>query len=333
MIYGFFTAVGRKCVSGHFLLSKDLRRLVVIKTVISKGSFDGQGSYRDLYFGELPHFLEENGRNVFVIGNVIDSYHNYINGTRRSAQGLVCSIEQWLSLSELFGSFIQAMRALIQTIFSSWGTSPFRGISMRRIVRDCVMNEVRSDQYLVSVMNERATRKLVEGWDVDRFILPYENRGFERSDMRAIRAHSKDTRIIGYQHATITRKHTEYFRSQNDRMPLPDVVISSGEITSRILVDLGLFPREIVKTGCALRQRGNTVFDTHRRQAHLRFLVVLSASRDYYHRMIAAINSIYQKGMECSFCLCPHPMIPLNKDLRSKIQFPFVEDIFWIMIE
>ena len=327
MIRQFFLAVWRKCISGRARLSQNLQRLVVIKTVISAGSFGNQGDFRDLYFGDLLSYLKENGRNVLVVGNVLDSYRSFLKASQRSAQGSLSSIEQWLTLPEIVACFIQALWALARAVFSAGGTLPFRGNSIRLIVRDSVMKEVQSDQYLVSVMNEKSTRKIVEGADVDRFFLPFENRGFERADIRVIRERSRGTRIIGYQHATITKKHTEYFRSRNDRMPLPDVVIASGEMTSRILVDLGLFPREIVKTGCALRQRGNTVLDARRTPAHLRFLVVLSASRDYYHRMIVAINSVYQEGMDCSFRLCPHPMIPLTKELRSKIRFPLAEDI------
>lgn len=329
MVHRFCVALGRKCISGPIPLSKERKRLVVVKTVVSKGSFDRHGDYHDPYFGDLLNYFEEIGRNVVVIGNVIDSYRKFLRGARRAASVTVCSVEQWLGFGDLIVCFVQTLGVLSQKIFSPRGTYLFRGISMKQVVRACVMEEVRSDQYFLSVMNERATKKLVERWDVERFILPFENRGFERSDMRAIRAHSKKTRIIGYQHATITRTHTEYFRSRNDHMSLPDVVISSGEITAKILTDLGLFPKEIVKTGCALRQRGPYILNFHERSGPLRFLVILTASRDYYHRVIAVINSVYQKGMDCSFRLCPHPMIPLDKELRSKIQFPLVEDASW----
>ncbi|MBL0059183.1 MAG: hypothetical protein IPP35_08770 [Elusimicrobia bacterium] len=176
------------------------------------------------------------------------------------------------------------------------------------------------------MMNSLTTKKIVEQNDVERFILPYENRGWERADMMVLRALSRQTRVIGYQHAAITGKHTEYCLSAAEALPLPDVLVSMGEVTAHMLTHRGGYPEGIVKSGCALRQKGGEVkiLPPRRQPAHV--LVLLSTSPDYYARTLFALNKIFKAPGGYSIRLRAHPLIPLKNDLRKTIVFPYGED-------
>ena len=73
----------------------------------------------------------------------------------------------------------------------------------------------------------------------------------------ALRKNSPATKIIAYQHASISLRHTNFFLAKEESRftPMPDVIITMGEVTRDILKNKGNFPEHLLRVGCALRQR------------------------------------------------------------------------------
>jgi len=300
---------------------------VVIKTAMSQGSFTADGGYRDLYFGDLLDFFNKSNKRVVIVGHVLNSYNKFVKCLKRNPTSCLFSIEQLLGIPDIVYCFLKALAMFYTKAFALQPVRPFRGIDMGAVVYDAVVEELKSSQYLVNLMNVQSTQRILQRNDVDRFILPFENRGWERLDMMALRTYSKRTRIIGYQHASISQKHTEYFRSPDDKLPLPDVIVSMGEITARMLVERGKFPAAIVKVGCALRQEWSFAENNAAPRDPANLLVCLSTSADYYERTIASLNDILRNADGLTIRLRAHPLIPLKDSLKSKIAFSWHADV------
>lgn len=320
MVYHFFLILGRKCVVGRSVFPKNVRHLAVIKTILSPDSFDGQGNYRDVYFGQLIDYLRKNRPHFIVVGIVLNSYRFCIKQIRRCGFEYLYSLEQILSFSDIAKSLLNSLLSILGGTFFRVKTIPFRGCEVGRIVREAVKDEVWAGRFFFNDINARTTRKLLLRNEVERFIFPFENRGWERADLMMIRSRGRHSQTIGYQHSAITQKHLEYYRSSNDPLPLPDRIISMGQITAKLLVDNG-FPLLRVKPGPAFRQSGTFVQPLRRLASPLRFLVLLSTSVDYYQRTLTALKKIIPPQGEYVVRLRAHPLIPLKS--ISILEYPF----------
>ncbi|MBL0059182.1 MAG: hypothetical protein IPP35_08765 [Elusimicrobia bacterium] len=121
VLHRFVVSVFRKTTAGPTPFPTGLQRLVVVKTVLSEGSFDVAGAYRDLYFGDLLPYLQERQKNLLVVGIVLNAYRQTVEYLRRSGTLQVYSIEQLLSVFELVGIFIRAVWMFYSRLFTISG--------------------------------------------------------------------------------------------------------------------------------------------------------------------------------------------------------------------
>jgi hypothetical protein len=90
---------------------------------------------------------------------------------------------------------------------------------------------------------------------IHTFTTTYENNPWEKICILSLREYSPSTKIIGYQHAVISRASANMYISKEEIpfIPMPDKVVTTGDITKSILEKYGSYPRNSIKSSCALR--------------------------------------------------------------------------------
>ena len=70
-----------------------------------------------------------------------------------------------------------------------------------------------------------------------------------------LREYSSSTKIIGYQHAVISRASANMYISKEEMpfIPMPDKIVTTGTLLQEYIERYGSYPRDRIKPSCALR--------------------------------------------------------------------------------
>ena len=166
---------------------------------------------------------------------------------------------------------------------------------------------------------------------ISSFIYPFENRAWEKMFLLGIREVDSAVRTIGYQHASITASHMNFIFSEREAevTPLPDVIVTMGQITRDWLLRRGHFPQALLKAGCALRQENVCSKLQKKRPPHgvKHILVALATSLNEYVLTLRFLQEAMKRQDKRSICIRPHPTIPLGKAIelfpKGYIDFPY----------
>jgi len=149
--------------------------------------------------------------------------------------------------------------------------------------------------------------------------------------------------MVGYQHTSITPRHTTLLLAAGESSitPLPDYVVTVGDVTRRYLEEHGNYPPGLFLTGGALRQVWrDPVARLDPRNRPLRVLLALSSSRAELRDAVKLSKGLAEEGIEFELGVRPHPEFPVStlpRDLQLWIQeyaqdlsgTPLHENIAW----
>jgi hypothetical protein len=109
-----------------------------------------------------------------------------------------------------------------------------------------------SSGYLDNLILYRAFKRLSKEKRINRLIYPFENKSFEKLMLLETK---RKIKTIGYQHSSITPRHFSLCMTKEERKinPLPDIIVTIGEVTKKWLVQKGNIPKEKIRTGVYLR--------------------------------------------------------------------------------
>ena len=107
----------------------------------------------------------------------------------------------------------------------------------------------------------RAFRRISKLGQIEKIIYPFENKSLEKLMLLAL----GNIKTIGYQHSSVSPRHFSLILSKDEIKinPLPEKIVTIGEITKNWLIDVGNFPEEIIETGVYLR--GNRTLKLRKR--------------------------------------------------------------------
>ena len=169
--------------------------------------------------------------------------------------------------------------------------------------------------YFYNVLVYRAARRLLSRWRPSWLLYPYENKALEKMLLLAAREAVPACRIVGYQHTSVTRRHATllFAQGESEVTPMPDRIVTVGEVTRRYLETHGRYPAGIFVTGCALRQqRGAPLGRRANANGPPRLLLALSSSR----RELVEALEICRRALEhhpgFELGVRPHPEFPLS---------------------
>jgi hypothetical protein len=279
----------------------------------------------DGYFGAL-HDLAGKLRPELRIGHAAYVYAPYRSRLRELQQvdgARTFALFSLLQPLDLVRALAAAARALFpRPVLAGEAGTAFRALAP--LLEEALVEDVKVGGYLHNLLVYRAVQRLVERSDVRMLVYPYENKSLEKALLLGARASRPALPIIGYQHTSITRRHLtlRFEPGEAAVTPLPDRIVTVGQVTRSYLERHGNYPAGIFVTGCALRQAWDAVLPRAPRPGKPpRVLLALSSSRAELVEAVAFVRSAAERhALEVG--IRPHPNFPLTllpADLRAWI--------------
>ncbi len=223
-----------------------------------------------------------------------------------------------------------------------WDGGRLAGIPANALLRHALRWDVGRGGYFYNLLVHRAGLRLLSRWRPRWLLYPYENKALEKMLLLAARAASPETRIVGYQHTSITRRHATLLFAPGEAAatPLPDRIATAGEITRRYLEAHGRYPAGIFATACALRQQRTGPLERRAADGTTRLLLALSSSRRELLDAVALCRRAVETWRGIELALRTHPEFPLAllpRELRDWARgnardlsgTPLAENLHW----
>ena len=290
----------------------------VVMSLLNEQSFTKDGDFRDTYFGDFLAYMQ--AREVPFMSFLIVTSPNYvlaIRKLRRQASDLpAATLERFLGPLALTACLFHCLRKYFSPVRLK-GDVSIDGIDLSYLVRSAARSEYRSGRYFDNIRIYYAIKNLSKKINVDRFYYPFENRSVEKMAIVSLRKFSPQTRIIGYQHASLSPRHTNFLLAPHEHkvIPLPDSVLTMGKVTRDFMIDPGGFPEKLLRVGCALRQQTYSGPLKSQKPA-ARLLVVLATNIDEYVKVVRFLDEAFGSDCPWEIWIRPHPMFSLEEAMR-----------------
>lgn len=227
--------------------------LTLLFSYVFPGDFDGDGKFVNHHLGDLMERLQDKGENVAAWPRILSTG------------------QEELIYKKLVDSGVQALpsETYITTgdIVSFCGKDIFPGAApgrtfppfMGRDISQLIINDMLNKYSGTRELQNRIFFSAIKNWKaaglrINKIIYPFENHSWERMMIAEARKHFPSVKIIGVQHAQLPSLMLNYFISERERsaMPLPDKIVSCGNIPAQILKSAGYDP-DAIEEGPALR--------------------------------------------------------------------------------
>jgi hypothetical protein len=285
----------------------------VIKTFIYDHSFSETGAYRDAFFGSLPDYLKDK-RQVLIYANLLGNYKLCTRKISECSSHVILPIETFLSskdiLSALFQFLFSKIRIGREALFFGYDVSDIINKELFR-----TYNGIDFYQFL----HYWSAKKLIKTLPVETFLLTYENNPWEKMCMMAIREYSPNTTIIGYQHTVVPQASANMFISENEKdvMPIPDRILTVGEVPKEIMERYGNYEKGRIETACGLRFEYLFHVLTSERKGAGHVLVVLEGIFEVY-KMVNYVLRELEGNKQYQVRIRTHPVLALA-DFQHKL--------------
>jgi len=223
-------------------VSKDT---VLIQTWLTKNSFK-DNKYYDIYFGDLAYYLKSKGKNVVIVP--------FPSPDDETIQKIMHNNEQFL-IPEAFTSVSDVLKVVINSLLQIPRKKRYpllKEIDISEILYDEQKKDwMDTSKERILILNEMIKNWKEQGMKIDMFICPFENLRHEKILYTALREFYPSIYIIGYQHATVPLMMLNYFISaeEADKIPLPNKIITNGNLSKRIFSNSGYNPKKLVCGG------------------------------------------------------------------------------------
>jgi hypothetical protein len=275
--------------------------------------FKESGEFASPYWGRLPWFMKDEGRNVVYIAQ------SFLTPALRR-KCLNQGDFKFIFLDDYINLWSMVRSSLSIFSISSFTGSPLKNLLLREIAHEFISFPVNIVQYvafrrcLKEIKQERAT-----------IIYPFENQPWDKMLCIAAEELDRDIKLIGYQHSTVPLSLLNYFLGvgESSIMPLPDCVVTSGEYTLNLLKNAGYGGTELVNGG-ALRYEYIHKIDKdwgRKNEASKTILVAMPYSHNLTEELLISLFDAFVDlaGEEIRFVIKFHPEVPLES---LRIQLP-----------
>lgn len=280
---------------------------------------DGKVSEKsDAFFGRLQEYVarEKPACRILYTAFVHSPLRKTFSRLRALNGSRYWPIFLELTLGDLLWALFKTVRALSVHRFSLANPGKQGARPLNEILRDVMWWDIAKGGYFSNLLVYRAAIRFATKFRPEKLIYPYENKSLEKMLILGIRQAASDCSLVGYQHTSITPRHTTMLFADGEaaHTPLPDRIITAGEVTRRYLEQHGNYPTGIFVTGCALRQTWRDPLSyVPIGSRKIRVLLALSSSSvelirsvEFFRRLSGMVNG-FELGIR------PHPEFPLSR--------------------
>jgi len=221
----------------------------VIKTFSYPSSWDSNGEYSDSFFGRLPRFLSKD-KNVLILSYHWQGYREFIKSIFREKTLIILPVEFFIKGTDVLKAIFRILtfRVKIDKEIS------FRGMDISEIV--CYeLARTNNGVQIFQLLHYDAMCQMFKKIGVGTFLFTFENNPWERMCILACRDQSPSTKVVGCQHSVVPQAALNMFVHPLEKsiVPLPSLIVTTGEIPQQILQYYGDYSQASVKNACALR--------------------------------------------------------------------------------
>ena len=228
-------------------------KFYVLRTWVYESSISRDNKFSDSFFGRLPEFLIGKGENVIFLAGIVNNYGKIVKRLSKCREDyLIIPQEYFLKLSDV----VKIASEVYFNRINLRDTIELYDLNVTSIIQGELDNNYRKSSFIRSELLQRPIIKnMLKQCSIHTFTTTYENNPWEKICILSLREYSPLTKIIGYQHAVISRASANMYISKEEMpfIPMPDKMVTTGDITKSILEKYGSYPKDRIKSSCALR--------------------------------------------------------------------------------
>lgn len=262
----------------------------------------------DPYFKDIPYFLKKTHMDPVVFCHVDNFNKKHMAELSKIKSIKVLSYFNFLSLMDLFLILKQLLFYKLKT------PKPYQWLEL---VMKADLRKKIWIQSCQALMVKYALDKFLRKNKGAKIVHIYEGNCWEKGCVMAARKANQSSTVIGYQHTGLS---VAYPKLRDAHYLMPDMILTTGEVAKKILVNNFKHQEEKVRSMCALRQ---DIIYTHSPKNILpgaikRVLILLQGSP--FDRMLMEHVGHIRKEYTCDITVRQHPAYKI----------PNIENIPWI---
>jgi len=281
----------------------------------------------DNYFGKLPEMYRNNDNNV-SFAYLAYVYKPYRLRMKRASQlrnttPYVFLFGVLTVFDYLWGIFFSLRELWVNTYKINYPYTS-KDDDYRALLREIFVHDLSYGGYFHNLLVNRAVRRFLDANHSSEILYPFENKSLEKMLVLAARSAKDCPKIIGYQHTSITPRHSTQFFVENEagKTPLPDKIVTVGGVTKRYMEKHGNYPAGILVAGCALRQEWSSQkAKKHREKEDIRILLALSSSKKELEKSIEYMKYVKALLPDIELGIRPHPDFPLTLLPKEQLEW------------
>lgn len=303
----------------------------LIKSFVYPDSFDGYGKFKDPFFGRLAEHLTEALKDKVRVISIVLGFSekpDCYKKLRQCLPNVVIPLESMLRYRDVAKHLVHLSLMVLLRPFKVKGKIRFLRHDITGLLHELLSSggwRIPFYQYIYCA----AGKRLVKKYSIAACAITHESNPWERAFITGLKKCAPQVRIIGYQHSVIHLASANMFQSSSelDILPMPDIVLTTGDMPTNILRRFGAVPAERINTSCALRYDCPTY--NHRflkselaGHSRLRILVALCGVIETMGLVRYTIDQA-RVAQNIDFLVRAHPVLPFDQlklsedDLRN----------------
>lgn len=277
----------------------------------------------DSYFGRLPQEAKDRGENVLIVAGVLNSFGKVVGKAALHRDLLIVPEEYFI----YYRDFARAMKLLFLKRHKFQESLSINGVELSAIYRRVFEESALSGGMAQNLVRYFIAKRLAEKVPIGTYIHTYENYAWEKMYVAGLKEVRPQAIVLGFQHAFISRNSFKYFlgRGESENAPLPDKIITLGEVTRGMLEKYGEYKHGSVEAGCALRQTHIQKKEPFTRKRHNRVLVPLTMAAGESAAILKFLCSSGLSGSKLEVVVRAHPALPVE-DVKKRLRFRLPEN-------
>jgi hypothetical protein len=287
-------------------------KLYVLRTWVYESSIGRDNKYSDSFFGRLPEFLIGKGERVVILAGIVNNYGRVLKKLSK------CEEDYPIIPQEYFLKISDVVKVALEVYFNKINLREkieLYDLDVTTIIQDEIDTNYRETSFIrTELLQKYIMKNMLKQCRVHTFTTTYENNPWEKICFLSLKEYSPSTKTIGYQHAVISRASANMYISKEEMpfVPIPDKVVTTGDITKSMLEKYGSYPKNSIKSSCALRHE--YIYELKRKNftRSCKILVALEGVYECYKLVNFVFNALSGTNY-FQVIIRTHPARPFDK--------------------